>query len=331
MAKPKVYITRMIPENAITMVQKQCAVEVNPEDRALGRDELLLKVRGRNAVLSMLSDTIDAAVLDAAGPQCKIFANYAVGFNNIDIAAATERGVFATNTPDVLTDATADMTWALLLSVARRVVEGDRLMRTGRFKGWAPLMMLGMEVTGKTLGVLGAGRIGQAVAKRARGFGMGILYTAKSPKPGFERETGATFADRDRLLRESDFVSLHVPLTASTRHLIGERQLNLMKRSAILINTSRGPVVDEKALVRALKEKRIWGAGLDVFEREPELEPGLTELENVVIAPHLGSATLETREKMGILAAQNILAALAGSVPPNCLNPEAAKKRITRK
>jgi len=327
MAKPTVYVTKQVPETAIRMLAKQCEVEVNPEDRSLTREELLAKVKGKNAVMTMLSDTIDATVLDEVGSYCTIIANYAVGYNNIDIPAATERGIFATNTPDVLTDATADMAWALLLAVARRVVEGDRFTRAGKFKGWGSLMLLGMEVTGKTLGVIGAGRIGQAFAKRAHGFNMKILYTANKPKPEFEAQIGAKFADRDTLLREADFVSLHVPLTPATRHLIGEREFGLMKESAILINTARGPVVDEKALVRALKEKRIWGAGLDVFEREPELEPGLMELDNVVIPPHLGSATIETRDKMGILAAENILAALAGKVPPNCLNPEAKGKR----
>jgi glyoxylate reductase len=326
MPKPTVYITRRIPEAAVRMLSTQCEIEVNQADRSLTKEELLAKVRGKNAVMTMLSDTIDAAVLDAAGPQCMVIANYAVGFNNIDIPAATERGIFATNTPDVLTDATADMAWALLFAVARRVVEGDRFTRAGKFKGWEPLMMLGMEVTGKTIGIIGAGRIGQAFAKRAQGFSMKILYTANKPKPEFEAQTGATFTDRDTLLRESDFVSLHVPLTPSTRHLIGGREFRLMKKTAILINTARGPVVDEQALVQALREKRIWGAGLDVFEREPQLEPGLAELENVVIPPHLGSATIETRDRMGGLAAKNILSALAGNIPPNCLNPDAKNR-----
>jgi glyoxylate reductase len=276
-------------------------------------------------VLCMLTDKINAEVLDAAGPQVKIFANYAVGFDNIDIPAASSRGVLVSNTPDVLTDATADMAWALLCAVARRVAEGDRFTRAGKFTAWKPLMMLGLEITGKTIGVIGAGRIGQAFAYRARGFKPKLLYTANTPKPEFEAQTGATFADSETLLREADFVSLHLPLTPGTRHYIGERELNLMKETAILINTSRGPVVDEKALVKALREKRIWGAGLDVFEREPDLEPGLSELENVVITPHLGSATIETRARMGNLAAENILAALAGTMPPNCLNPDVAK------
>jgi lactate dehydrogenase-like 2-hydroxyacid dehydrogenase len=326
MPKPKVYVTRVIAGTGISLLEKQCEVEVNREERSLTREELLRNVQGKNAVLCMLSDTIDAAVLDAAGPQCKVFANYAVGYNNIDVPAATQRGIFATNTPGVLTDATADIAWALLFAVARRIVEGDRMTRAGKFKGWEPQMLLGMDIAGKTLGVIGSGRIGQVFAKRAKGFEMKILYTSNKPNPEFEKETNAKFVDKDTLLREADFVSLHVPLTPATRHMIGERELGLMKKTAILINTARGPVVDEKALVQALKEKRIWGAGLDVYEREPELEPGLAELDNVVIPPHLGSATIETRDKMGILAAENILAALSGKTPPNCLNPDALKK-----
>jgi glyoxylate reductase len=325
--KPRVYVTRLIPESSLALLKKQCEVEVNPHDRPLTQEELLLQVRNRDAVLCMLTDKINAEVLDAAGPQVKIFANYAVGFDNIDIPAASSRGVLVSNTPDVLTDATADMAWALLCAVARRVAEGDRFTRAGKFTAWKPLMMLGLEITGKTIGIIGAGRIGQAFAHRARGFKPTLLYTANTPKPEFEAQTGATFADREALLRQADFVSVHLPLTPATRHYIGARELNLMKETAILINTSRGPVVDEKVLVKALREKRIWGAGLDVFEREPELEPGLSELENVVITPHLGSATIETRGRMGNLAAENILAALAGTMPPNCLNPDAAGSR----
>ncbi len=326
MSKPKVYITRQIPEAAIQKLADGCEVEINPQDRPLTGEELLQAVRGRDAVLCQLNDVIDDPVLEAAGPQIKIFANYAVGFDNLDIPAATARGVFVTNTPGVLSDATADLAWALLMAVARRVAEGDRFTRAGRFRGVNPMMMLGADITGKTLGIIGAGNIGQAMGRRAQGFRMQLLYTANSPKPEFAAETGARFADLDTLLREADFISLHVPLTPATRHLLGERELHLLKPRAILINTARGPVVDEKALVQALREKRLWGAGLDVYEREPQLEPGLTQLENVVLTPHLGSATIETREKMGLLAAENILAALAGKIPPNCLNPEAAAK-----
>jgi D-3-phosphoglycerate dehydrogenase len=326
MKADKVYITRMIPERAVKYLQEHCEVEVNTEDRFLTRAELLEKVKGRDAVMTMLTDQVDGTMLDAAGKQCKIVANFAVGYNNIDIPAATGRGVFISNTPDVLTDATADLAWALMLAVARRVVEGDRVTRAGNFTGWTPLFMLGTEVTGKTLGIIGAGRIGQAVAKRATGFDMKILYTATTPKPEFEKATGATFMKLYELLAESDYISVHVPLTPQTKHLLGEREFGIMKDTAVLVNTARGPVIDEKALAQALKDGQIWGAGLDVYEREPEIEAGLRGLDNIVLCPHLGSSTLETREKMGLMAANNILAALRGQTPPQCLNPEAQKK-----
>ncbi len=324
MQEHKVYVTRMIPDKAIQFLKNHFTVEVNPEDRPLDRVELLAKVKGMDAVMTMLTDKADDELLDAAGPQCRIIANYAVGYNNIDIPAATKRGVFISNTPDVLTDATADMAWALLMDVARRVTEGDRAVRSGRFTGWGPLFMLGVEVTGKTLGVIGAGRIGQAFAERARGFKMNILYTANNRKKDFEKITGASFVDKDTLLKQSDFISLHVPLTQVTHHSIGEREFGIMKKSAILINTARGPVIDEKALASALRKGTIRGAGLDVYEREPAVEKELLDLDNVVLCPHLGSATLETRENMGMMAAENILAALRGEVPPQCLNPDAA-------
>ncbi|HMK42579.1 MAG TPA: D-glycerate dehydrogenase [Dissulfurispiraceae bacterium] len=326
MSKPNVFITRMIPEKAISYLREQCIVDVNPDDRPLTRDELLKNTAGRHAVMTMLTDAVDAVFFEAVGPQCRIVANYAVGYNNMDIPAATERGVFLSNTPDVLTDATADMAWALILATARRVVEGDAVVRKGRFSGWSPLFMLGVEVTGKTLGIIGAGRIGQATAKRAQGFNMRVLYTANSPKREFEAAAGARFVDLDTLLRESDFISLHVPLTSKTKHIIGAPEFGIMKKSAILVNTARGPVVDEKALVTALVEGRIRGAGLDVYEQEPLVEAGLRDLPNVVLAPHLGSSTLETRERMGMMAADNILRALAGEVPPQCLNPGAARR-----
>ncbi len=324
MKEHKVYITRKIPEKAISFLENHCSVEVNPEDRPLKKEELRAKVKDMNGVLTMLNDVVDAELLDAAGPKCRIFANYAVGYNNIDIPAATQRGVFISNTPDVLIDATADMAWALMLAAGRRVAEGDRLIRWSGFVGWSPLYMLGVEVTGKTIGIVGAGRIGQACGHRARGFRMKIIYTANSPKPDFEKETGASHVDIDTLLRESDFVSIHVPLTPETHHLIGPREFGIMKKTSILVNTSRGPVVDEKALAEALRTGRIGGAGLDVYEREPEVEKALLGLDNAVLSPHLGSATLETRENMGLMAAGNIVAALRGEVPPQCLNPEAA-------
>ena len=322
----KVYITRMIPERALRLLQGHYSVEVNNEDRPLRREELLDKVRGRHGVMTMLNDMVNDELMDAAGSQCRIFANYAVGVNNIDIPSASQRGIFISNTPDVLTDATADMAWALLLATARRIAEGDRIIRSGGFIGWSPLFMLGVEVTGKTLGIVGAGRIGQAVARRASGFDMKILYTANSPKTDFEKTTGASFIGLDSLLELSDFVSLHVPLTPVTHHLISKHEFGIMKETAILINTSRGPVIDEKALAEALRTGQIRGAGLDVYEREPEVEKGLLDLDKAVLCPHLGSATRETRERMGLMAAENILAALRGEMPPQCLNPEAAKK-----
>jgi glyoxylate reductase len=325
MKRPNVYVTRMLPQPAIDLLKEHCDVEINPDDRVLDRSELLEKVKGRDAVLCLLTDAINAEVYDAAGPQCKIFANYAVGFNNIDIPEATKRGIIVTNTPGVLTDATADLAWALLFSVARRVVESDKFTREGKFEGWGPLMFLGMDITGRTLGIIGSGRIGSNFAKKAKGFEMKILYNDVEPNKDFEQETGATFVDKETLLKESDFVSLHVPLLPSTKHLISDKELKLMKKTAILINTSRGPVVDEKALVRALRDGEIWGAGLDVYENEPALEPGLAELYNAVILPHIASATIETRTNMGLIAVRNILAVFKGERPETCLNPEVLK------
>jgi lactate dehydrogenase-like 2-hydroxyacid dehydrogenase len=325
--KWNVYVTRRIPESAIAFLGEHCDVEINPEDRELTREELLEKVRGRDAVLCLLTDVIDGELMDAAGSQCKIFANYAVGYNNINLDEATKRGIIITNTPGVLTEATADLTWALLFATARRVVEADKFLRAGKFKGWGPMMFLGLDITGKTLGIIGAGRIGRNFAKKAVGFDMKILYYSNRPDHAFERETGASFVDMETLLHEADFVSIHTPLTPATIHLIGEKELKLMKKTAILINTARGPIVDEQALVTALKNREIWGAGLDVFEHEPELDPGLAELDNVVIIPHIASATIETRTKMGLIAAQNIIAAMKGEEPPTLVNKEVLKQK----
>lgn len=321
MAKWNVYVTRLVPQPALDLLAEHCDLEINPEDRVLTRAELLDKVRGRDAVLCLLTDILDDEVFTAA-KGAKIFANVAVGFNNVDLEAATRHGIMISNTPGVLTEATADMAWALLFAVARRVVEGDKFTRAGKYKGWGPLLMLGQEITGKTLGVIGAGRIGTAFARKAKGFDMKVLYHDVQPSKAFEEATGGTFVDKETLLKEADFISLHVPLMPSTTHLISTPELKLMKKSAILINTSRGPVIDEQALVQALQDKEIWGAGLDVFENEPELAPGLADLENVVVCPHIASATWETRTNMALMAARNLLAALRGELPPQCLNPE---------
>ncbi len=322
MTKSKVYVTRMLPQSAIDLLEEHCDVEINADDRVLARTELLEKVRGRDAVLCLLTDTIDEEVLAAAGPQCKIFANYAVGYNNVDVAAATRRNIMVTNTPDVLTDATADLAWTLLFATARRVVEADRFLREGKFKGWGPMLLLGLDIAGKTLGVIGAGRIGGNFAAKAKGFGMKILYNNNHQNSAFEAETGGIFADKEMLLREADFISIHVPLMPSTHHLISTNEFKLMKKTAVLINTSRGPVVDEKALVHALNSGEIWGAGLDVFENEPAVEPGLLECPNAVLLPHVASATVDTRTNMGLIAVRNILAAMNGEEPPNLINKE---------
>lgn len=322
MNKAKVYVTRMLPQAAIDLLREHCDVEINPDDRVLTHAELLDKVRGREAVLCLLTDTIDEAVLAAAGPQCKIFANYAVGFNNIDVAAATRHKIMVSNTPDVLTDATADLAWSLLFAAARRVVEADKFLRDGCYKGWGPMLLLGLDVTGKTLGVIGTGRIGANFAAKAKGFQMKVLYNDLQPNPAFEAETGGVFVDKETLLQAADFVSLHVPLLPATRHMISTAEFKLMKKTAVLINTSRGPVVDEKALAQALQLGEIWGAGLDVFEHEPAVEPELLKCENAVLLPHVASATVETRTNMGLIAVRNILAALRGETPPTLVNKE---------
>ena len=317
------YITRIIPQPGLDLLSDAgFTIQVNPEDRTLSHDELLRAVSGKHGILCTLADTVDAAVIEAAGPQCRGIASYAVGYNNIDIEAATRRGLPVSNTPGVLTDATADLTWALLMCAARRIVESDALMRSGRWRGWGPMQFLGADIAGATLGIIGAGRIGAAVAKRASGFGMRILYTARSAKPDIESSLGARFTDLDTLLCESDFVSLHVPLTAETRHLIGPRELSLMKQTAILVNTSRGPVIDETALVEALRRRTIFAAALDVYENEPAVAPGLAALPNAVICTHIGSATVGTRTAMALMAAQNLIAMLRGERAPNCVNPQ---------
>jgi len=326
MSKPSVYVTRLIPQENIDALRERFDVEVNAEDRALSPAELIEKVRGRSAVVSLLTDNITGEVLDAAGPQCRIFANYAVGYNNFDLAAATQRNVILTNTPGVLDDATATHTFTLLLAVARRIAEADKFVRAGEWKGWAPMFFVGLDVDGRTLGIAGLGRIGKNVARKARGFNMRIIYNDARRDTAFEAESGAEFVDKETLVREADFLTLHVPLTPETRHYIGATELKNMKATAVLINASRGPVVDEKALVVALREKWIFGAGLDVFENEPALEPGLTELDNVIVVPHVASATPATRVEMGKIVVTNINKVLSGLPPDTCVNPEVLRR-----
>ena len=295
---------------------------MNREDRVLTRNELLGKVRGLDGLLPLLTDKIDGELMEAAGPQFKIIANYAVGFDNVDLKAATERGILVSNTPGVLTEATADHTWALLMAVARRIPESEKFLRSGKFKGWGAMLFLGGDITSRTLGLVGAGRIGHAVAQRAAGFSMRILYTDEVSNPVLEKEYSARKVPLDELLQESDFVSLHVPLLPGTRHLIDVAALRRMKPTAYLINTSRGPVIDEAALAEALRNGVIAGAALDVFEQEPKVHAELLKLDNVVLTPHIASATIETRSKMATMAATNLLAGLAGQKPPNLVNAE---------
>jgi glyoxylate reductase len=316
----KVMVTARLPQEVLARLAQEHQVEAYDEDPPLDRQRLLSSVADKEGLLCTITDRIDIEVLDAA-PALKVIANYGVGFEHIDLEAATGRGIPVTNTPGVLTDSTADLTLTLILAVARRVVEGDRRVREGKFQYWAPLLFLGQDVSGKTLGIIGLGRIGQAVARRAAGFGMRLIYHSRTRlQPSREQELKVTYAPLNTLLREADFVTLHVPLTSGTRHLMGRREFQLMKKSAYFINTARGPVVDEAALVETLRRGQIRGAGLDVYEQEPELSPGLTDLPNVVLLPHVGSATIETRTRMAWMAAENLLAGLRGDQPPNCLN-----------
>ncbi|WP_188430279.1 2-hydroxyacid dehydrogenase [Kroppenstedtia guangzhouensis] len=310
--KPKVLVTREIPAEGLDLLNKHCEVTVGARDRMLSREELLGLVKEKDALLSMLTDQVDRVLMETA-PSLKVVSNFAVGFDNIDVEEATRRGIAVTHTPEVLTDATADLAFTLLLDVARRVTEGDRLTRAGRWKEWAPLFHLGKDVSGSTLGIIGMGRIGRAVAKRARGFDMKVFYHSRTRLPlEEEKKLGVSYLPFRDLLRQSDFVSLHAPYNDNTHHLIGREEFSLMKESAYLINTSRGALVDEPALVKALQQGEIAGAGLDVYEDEPRLASGLAHLNSVVLAPHLGSATRETRGRMAVTAAQNVVAELCG-------------------
>lgn len=317
----KIYVTRRIPEVGITMLKDAgFEVTVSEKDGVLTRDELLAALKGEayDGVLPLLTDTINAEVFDAV-PSAKIFANYAVGFNNIDVAEAKKRGITITNTPGALTNTVAEHAMALILAATTRTSEGDRMVRAGKFAGWGPMMLLGMDLAGKTLGVLGAGRIGSRLAHHAKhGFDMDVIYYDVKQNPDFERETGARFcATVEEVLKDADVVSIHVPLLDSTKHLMNAERLALMKPTAYLVNTSRGPVVDEAALVAALRAGTIAGAGLDVFENEPALAPGLIECENAVLTPHIASASVPTRDGMAKLAAENLIAYFGGTTPPN--------------
>lgn len=313
-----IFVTRKIPQAAIDLLSSVFSVSINPFDRNLKKAELIEHVRQADALLCLLTDSIDRSVIDAA-PRLKCISNYAVGYNNIDVNYASTKGIIVCNTPGVLTESTADLAWALIMSCARRIVESDVFTRNSLFTGWEPMLMLGHDVYNKTLGIIGMGRIGQAVARRAKGFNMKVLGYTRSPQKEADKELWQE-VDLHTLLRESDFVSLHLPLTEKSHHLLGESELKLMKRSAILINTARGPIVDESALIKLLKAERIAGAGFDVYEQEPFIPKELMELKNVVLLPHIGSASIETRTAMGIMAAQNAIAVIKDTKPPARVN-----------
>ena len=325
----RVFVTRMIPEAGLTLLRKEAKVDVwpGPEDETPPKEEIIRGVRKANVLLSLLTEEIDRTIMEA-NPRLLGIANHAVGYNNIDVRTATELGIPVTNTPGVLTDTTADLAWALIMAVARNIVQGHQYVKEGRFKIWGPKLLLGMDVSPggsgkpKTLGVVGFGRIGQAVFKRSKGFDMRVLAYDPFQKETIEQTEGVEYRDLADLLQESDFITLHPALSEETHHSIGEKELSLMKPTAFLINTSRGPIIDEKALVEALQERRIAGAGLDVYENEPDLAPGLMECENVVLLPHLGSASRETRDKMATMAAMNALSLLKKERAPNTVNPE---------
>jgi glyoxylate reductase len=306
----KVLVTREIPEAGLRILEDFDVTVLF--ERPPGRGELLEAVRGANGVLSTVTEKMDAEVMDTAGEDLKVIANMAVGYDNVDLEAAKQRDIVVTNTPEVLTETTADTAFLLLLAAARRLGEAERLVRSGGWDAWGPMQLLGPDVWGKKLGLVGLGRIGQAVARRSSGFQMEVFYYDQYRNESMEEELGARYVELDDLLRESDFVSIHTPLTPETRHLISERELGLMQRNAVLVNASRGPVVDEAALAKALENERIFAAGLDVYEEEPEVHPRLLELENVVLAPHIGSASIETRDNMATLAAENLRAVLSG-------------------
>ncbi len=324
--KQKVLVTRKIPEAGIAELQKHLEVHVNPDDTPMKKDDIVRALIDTQGLVCMLTDRIDKEILDGAR-DLKVIANYAVGYDNIDIETAAHKNIYVTNTPDVLTEATADLTWALILTVSRRIIEADHHLRTGRFRGWEPMLLLGADVHGKTLGIIGLGRIGQAVARRARGFDMRVLYYEPRRLPReIEQACHAEYRPLSYVLRTSDFVSLHVPLNKNTFHLIGTHELHIMKKSAYLINVSRGAVVDERALVKGLKNGIIAGCGLDVYEREPDVEHELLAMKNTVLVPHIGSASRTTRDRMALIAAQNVITVLVrNETPPHWVNKHIQK------
>ena len=311
--KFRVFVTSRIPEAGLQILASKCELDIFADEK-LTRTQFIRHLQDKDGLLCLLSNPVDSEIIDSA-PRLKVISNYAVGYNNIDIQAATRRGIVVTNTPGVLTDATADLAWALLLAVSRRIVEGDRMMRRGDYRGWEPQLLLGQDLKDKTLGILGAGRIGSAVARRSVGWNMQVLYFDRKRNPDLEEKVNARFTPLNQLFAYSDFISIHLPLTAETNHLVDEKALRRMKSTACLVNTARGPIVDEAALVRALKEGWIAGAALDVFENEPEIHPELKSLNNAVLTPHIGSATVGTRNAMAEIAAENLLAVLAGGKP----------------
>jgi len=324
MKKPDVYLTRKLPEEAMELLQAECNLEVNPYDRALSRGELEEAIQGIDGLLCLLTDTIDEELL-SLNPDLKVVANYAVGYDNIDIEACTGRGIPVSNTPGVLTETTADLAFALLMATARRIVEADSFTKAGAYEGWGPMMFLGGDIYGKSLGIIGLGRIGQAVARRAvRGFDMEVFYYDRNRNEEMEKEYGLKYLDFEDIVKTADFISVHVPLTKETEKLFGEKEFKMMKKSSYLINTARGAVIDEKALLQALRDGEIAGAGLDVFEDEPKLTPGLWKQENIVMLPHIGSASIATRTKMAKMAAENLIAGLKGEEMPNLINPDFA-------
>jgi gluconate 2-dehydrogenase len=324
--KPKILVTREVFDETIAYLEQHCEVESNQADVALDPERLKMRIADKQGLMCALTDRVDAAVLDAAH-ELKVAANIAVGYNNIDLPACTARGVMATNTPGVLDDSTADLAWALMLAAARRITEVERYIRQGEWKGWRLKQWLGIDVHHTTLGIVGMGRIGQVIARRASGFDMQVLYhNRKRIDASIEQRLNATYASLDDLLERSDFVVLQVPYSPETHHLIGAKQLKLMKPTAILVNSTRGGVVDDAALIEALRNGTIRAAGLDVFENEPKLNPAFLELDNVALAPHIGSSTEATRRAMAMTAAKNLVAALTGAMPPNLLHPEARRR-----